>query len=328
MAFPVVPGSAAADLSALPEGNPHPVLICRGVGGFAYGNPAAQRLVDELGLSALEDLLPPGHLSAKRKCLASNRPSKGITSVAGRVISWSYWPNQAERSVHLYGVEISEPSRFADSEDQAHDFSGLLHWHDLSGVLDRLATGIVVVDANLKIRFKNAAADSLLSGTDALSVQGGQLVSPLRETGKTLRAMVDGVIEGDPDETPAAVISIPRALGQPPLDLLTMPLSDEHGARDPGPPAAVIFLFDSDAHGDRIPDILMSLYDLTPSEARLVELLVIGRSLTQAAAALGISRETARTHLKHVFQKTGAERQVDLVRCIAIGVGSVLVQPR
>ena len=53
---------------------------------------------------------------------------------------------------------------------------------------------------------------------------------------------------------------------------------------------------------------------MSPSEAGLAARLVGGMSLRQAAAALGIRDNTARSHLKHVFAKTGAQRQSDLVR--------------
>jgi DNA-binding CsgD family transcriptional regulator len=35
------------------------------------------------------------------------------------------------------------------------------------------------------------------------------------------------------------------------------------------------------------------------------------------AFALGLSDETVKTHLKHVFSKTGTNRQADLVKLIA-----------
>ena len=37
----------------------------------------------------------------------------------------------------------------------------------------------------------------------------------------------------------------------------------------------------------------------------------------QVAKTLGISEETVRSHLRHIFQKTGAKRQVDLVKLLA-----------
>jgi DNA-binding CsgD family transcriptional regulator len=44
--------------------------------------------------------------------------------------------------------------------------------------------------------------------------------------------------------------------------------------------------------------------------------LVAGRTLAQASRRLGIMPQTARTHLKRVFSKTGVTRQAELVRLL------------
>ena len=59
--------------------------------------------------------------------------------------------------------------------------------------------------------------------------------------------------------------------------------------------------------------LLHGLFDLTPKEARLAAALASGKTLQDAAAASGIRYSTARTHLEHIFQKTGTGRQSDLV---------------
>jgi DNA-binding CsgD family transcriptional regulator len=59
--------------------------------------------------------------------------------------------------------------------------------------------------------------------------------------------------------------------------------------------------------------ILMGLFDLTPSEARLAASLAAGRSLRQTAADMGIGFGSARTYLAHIFAKTGTNQQSQLV---------------
>ena len=60
-------------------------------------------------------------------------------------------------------------------------------------------------------------------------------------------------------------------------------------------------------------------YGLTAAEARLTTFLARGRRLDEAAEDLGITYETARTHLKRIFNKTGAGRQTELVRLVLCG---------
>ena len=47
------------------------------------------------------------------------------------------------------------------------------------------------------------------------------------------------------------------------------------------------------------------IYGLTPAETRVLQHLVAGASLTEAATALGVSETTAKTHRNHIFLKTG-----------------------
>jgi DNA-binding CsgD family transcriptional regulator len=60
-------------------------------------------------------------------------------------------------------------------------------------------------------------------------------------------------------------------------------------------------------------NVIQGLFDLTPAEARLAEVVASGSQPREAAASLGIAEETARTTLKRVFAKTGVGRQADLV---------------
>jgi DNA-binding CsgD family transcriptional regulator len=68
-------------------------------------------------------------------------------------------------------------------------------------------------------------------------------------------------------------------------------------------------------------DLIRRLFGLSPAQARLTALLVGGRSVKEAAGALGIAESSARQYLKVVFSKTGTRGQADLVRM----VGSVLL---
>jgi DNA-binding CsgD family transcriptional regulator len=61
-------------------------------------------------------------------------------------------------------------------------------------------------------------------------------------------------------------------------------------------------------------DALAVLYDLTPAETRILELITDGQTQNAIADTLGIARSTVKSHLLHVFEKTGCKRQVDLVK--------------
>ena len=59
-------------------------------------------------------------------------------------------------------------------------------------------------------------------------------------------------------------------------------------------------------------EILRTIFDLTPAEARVSTLIAKGDDPATISEALNISVNTVRTHLAHVFQKTGARDQLAL----------------
>jgi DNA-binding CsgD family transcriptional regulator len=60
-------------------------------------------------------------------------------------------------------------------------------------------------------------------------------------------------------------------------------------------------------------DLIRSLFDLTPAEARVARGLAAGQTVKGIAAESGTSENTIRTHVKVVLTKTGYTRQADVV---------------
>jgi DNA-binding CsgD family transcriptional regulator len=64
-------------------------------------------------------------------------------------------------------------------------------------------------------------------------------------------------------------------------------------------------------------ETLAETYQLTPGETRVLGAVVESGGVPEAARALGVSETTVKTHLCHVFDKTGAKRQAELVKLVA-----------
>ncbi|WP_158817817.1 helix-turn-helix transcriptional regulator [Methylocapsa sp. S129] len=60
-------------------------------------------------------------------------------------------------------------------------------------------------------------------------------------------------------------------------------------------------------------ELVQSLFDLTPAETRVARSLATGQTLDDIASAGGVSRSTVRSHLKAVMEKTGCNRQAEVV---------------
>ena len=63
-------------------------------------------------------------------------------------------------------------------------------------------------------------------------------------------------------------------------------------------------------------DAVAALYDLTPAETRVLDLLAQGLPPTDIAARLSISDATVRTHLQRLYSKTGTARQGELIALV------------
>jgi DNA-binding CsgD family transcriptional regulator len=63
-------------------------------------------------------------------------------------------------------------------------------------------------------------------------------------------------------------------------------------------------------------EILQVIYALSKSQTDIVRMIANGLEIVEAAEALGDTKNTARTHLRRVFQKVGVSSQIELLRLI------------
>ena len=76
---------------------------------------------------------------------------------------------------------------------------------------------------------------------------------------------------------------------------------------------AIVLAIDPEANGPADPALVRDVLGLTLGEARMAALVGSGLAPREASKKLGITEETARSVLKHVFSRTGVSRQSELV---------------
>ena len=64
-------------------------------------------------------------------------------------------------------------------------------------------------------------------------------------------------------------------------------------------------------------ELVQSLFDLTPAEARVARNLAAGKTVEDMASDGGLSPNTIRSQIRGVLQKTGCNRQVDVVALLS-----------
>jgi len=180
-----------------------------------------------------------------------------------------------------------------------------------AATLDVMAMPILILDAEGHCIDTNAAADRRLAATRLIRISGGVLVIADQDARRQVADAVKVAAAGaGPPSRRATVVALTLEESRRYAAEVT-PLSRE-SERNGGLAA---LLLQEIGKLQPLPDeILVKLYGLTRAEARLVTLLAQDLSLEDAAAALGVARTTAKTHLQHVFEKTGTKRQQQVIR--------------
>jgi len=187
-------------------------------------------------------------------------------------------------------------------------------------LLDWLRLGVVVVDEDGAVLHSNPAARAALTGSPAADPEaGGPGTAESRE--RLERLIAEACRASQPGG--ARAITLQSETAERPLQLLALSL-ERRQDEDAGPPgrrpAALLLLHQPDAcRLSAYEPLLRDLYRLTQAEARVARTLVEGMNVEEAAAHLGLSRHTVRTHLKHVLAKTGTRSQTELVRMVLHG---------
>lgn len=194
-------------------------------------------------------------------------------------------------------------------------------------VLDRLDRAIVVAEPDGKVRFANRAAERLLSRGDAIDARNSRLCAVRPKETEVLRALIGRAAATASGEALSAVdaVALPSDGDHPPLAVVAEPLAPAHSERFGHRPAAgaIVFIGDSETSRCPPPDRLRIVYGLTPAEAKLMSLVIKGEGVASAGRTLGISQNTAKFHLKAVFDKVGVSTQAQLVRRALADVGGL-----
>jgi DNA-binding CsgD family transcriptional regulator len=109
-------------------------------------------------------------------------------------------------------------------------------------------------------------------------------------------------------------VSVPYADGRPGFAHV-LPVGQGMVRGGLGPNATAAIFFTPSAEPPRLPAAAWAAtFGFTIAEMRMLELLVKGHTLIEAAHAMGIAEPTARTHVANLMAKAGTKRQADLIQ--------------
>jgi DNA-binding CsgD family transcriptional regulator len=179
-------------------------------------------------------------------------------------------------------------------------------------LLDGVPLGMMVVEDD-ELTIANEAARRLLDEGDAMEARDGRLRGATRRADAELR---DAVNEARSGADKAIGLALPIDHAEPLRAVVRRLRPDSAGMLGAPRDAVALYVTDPRKPIETSEEILQRLFGLTAREAAVLRVLAEGGDLRRAAARLGVTRETVRTHVRHIMETTGARRQVDLVRMV------------
>jgi DNA-binding CsgD family transcriptional regulator/PAS domain-containing protein len=239
----------------------------------------------------------------------------------GRLGSWighrhEAFPRYGDSEVRLLATVAPDICRavriILDLNQQA------LRSNALEASLDVLASGVYLIGRDGRIDYMNPAAERQVKGGRGLRVANGRLV-PVDCAARVAfdRAISETISCGTPQER-VTTLAIPDG-SRKGLIATILPLRREAWWDLCDSPGAVAAMFVQDpVVAVTLPgEAFAKLHRLTDCERRVILAVASGRCIKETADVLGISETTVKTHLSHIFSKTGTSRQTELLQMLA-----------
>ena len=248
----------------------------------------------------------------------------GYSSFAGAVVASTpdaVLPISLERRIDqgpFTRAEIARINRLYDLIAPAASIAlqmGLNVAEQVAHALDRIGHAAALVGQHGRIVRMNARFDGLIGR--GFFLRHGRIGSDFPQAESELAAAIHRAVHFEASSDPSAPIVLPRHNGRRPLIAHVAPL---FGAAEEALllARAIVLLTDlEDGPPPPSTSVIQRVFGLTPAEARLAARIASGETLNDSADAEGITRETARSRIKAIFEKTGTRRQTELALLIA-----------
>lgn len=188
---------------------------------------------------------------------------------------------------------------------------------------EHLEQGLAVTDRSGRAHFLNRAARGVVR-RGLLRLEHGRLRGTTPADGAALRRILGSAADGRAGSARlmgeggtllVAACAIP-ALGPAESDAELGTDGGGEGGADGG--AVLLRLIDPADAPLPAPGALQDQFGFTQAEAALAVDILGGNDLAASARHRGITRNTARVHLRRLFEKTGTRRQAELMRLLLL----------
>lgn len=189
----------------------------------------------------------------------------------------------------------------------------------LLAAMDRVPIGMMMLDAEGRVLSANEEAEQLLSAHEGIARGcNGQLLFDSATSRHHFQERLGQVTSLAHCMQNSSLLIRRSIAGAPPVQILHLCALPPRMSAVPG--ARLVAFLCPVARGEFGPlemRMIQMVLDLTPAEARVVVELRRTCNLEAVAIALDVAPSTVKTHLKHVFEKTGIHKQAELLASVA-----------
>ena len=181
---------------------------------------------------------------------------------------------------------------------------------------DKLSVGVIVLSSSGEVLSTNSKADTLLKQKDKIYLKDKRLKFSNTTEREQFKSACNEIIEISKSGKAqiAKAISVKRKRPGAKLTLTIKPGAlNADKITIKSPPKLIVFVNDHDAHLDTNANVIADIFGLTKTESRLSLLLANGHTISEAAEILDIKVNTAKAHLRSIFNKMQVNRQSQLV---------------
>jgi DNA-binding CsgD family transcriptional regulator len=182
--------------------------------------------------------------------------------------------------------------------------------------LNKFGIGGVLVAPDRTIHVLNRAAETLIAQADGIKLINGRLVATDSADDTKLQRAISNALSRDVKENESYGLSVQRrgsarALGVVINSRPYRPLLSSATQR-----CALVFLRNPEFLTLADTKLMRQLFGFTPAEAKLAIYLTSGKQLEDIESILNICHNTARAHLRSMYQKANVNSQAELIQLL------------
>ena len=239
------------------------------------------------------------------------RSARRAGGVSGnRMLAQAGYSDDDVRLLRLLAPHVCRSFAVTDALDLASVVS-----NTLEATLDALASGVYLIDNEGRVTYANRAAEQQLKANTVLRIVNKRLSAVTSDAQDRIsRAIADAI--ADEAATPVHGTSIALTDGRGAgLVATILPLNRGNRCNSSAAlgAAVAVFVQDPSVTPPYPGEAFAKLYGLTGAELRVLLAIAPGVGVREVATTLGIGEVTARTHLQHIYSKTGTSKVTELV---------------